>query len=138
MSDGFATDAPRDSGDELAALAGRFELSENVSERRRHRRVRLACPVWFIGEDGTTVLRCRTQDVSNSGALAILPTGSAPQIGQRVCLRMALPYETRDTYVLTSYEGHATVVRTCPSDQEDNAVGVGLQFEKAMDLEFAV
>ncbi len=111
-------------------------MSEVPAERRRDPRYPLACPLWFIDADGTTVVRSRTENVSTTGAFVLLPASYPLRIGQKVELRMALPHESDNTYVLTSYDGEATVVRAGDGPEADiNHTGVGIRFDKHVSLE---
>lgn len=117
-------------------FTGGFDLSEILAERRRNPRYPLACPLWFIDADGATVVRSHTKNVSTTGAFVLLPNSYPLRIGQKVELRMALPHESDNTYVLTSYDGEATVVRAGNGQEIDvNHRGVGIHFDKHVSLE---
>jgi hypothetical protein len=109
------------------------------AERRHAPRFPLTCPVWFIDDDGATVVRSRTENVSATGAFVTLPDHFVLPVGRRIALRMALPHEAENTFVLTSYDGAATVVRSEPAEPNaPGCLGVGIAFDTRMSLDLAV
>ena len=73
---------------ETAAYPGiPSRLSRNGAESRSE----LACELWMLDHDGSTVLRCRCLESTSSGLRLRVPLGYGVGVGQRYEVRSHLP-----------------------------------------------
>ena len=111
-------------------------------ERRQWRRFAVACPAVITDARGQELLRTRTANISDGGALladasaaaAEIPADPAVPIGQKVHLHLRLPRQTPNTFMYEEFTTAAAVVRHHrPEGAEGPAVAV--KFEAAADLQ---
>lgn len=91
-------------------------------DKRDYTRRGKAVNVWLIDLSGQSVLRCRTDNVSDAGLHAYAPIGFGLGVGQRYEVRMAGGVEGAPLGAhLSKSLGYATVIRT------EMHVGIGSQ-----------
>jgi len=82
-------------------------------ERRRHRRFELTCPIVVTDAQGNELLRTRTVNISDGGAL-VEPHEQAVHVGQTVGVDLHLPRSTANTFMYEQVSSEARVVRHHP------------------------
>jgi hypothetical protein len=112
-------------------------MSRQRPEHRRHKRLRLACPVTVCQSDGQDIGRTRTLNVSNGGALVSLPVDRLPPCGCELRLTVSVPRSTPNTYMLEEFRSGATVVRHQALVDERRA-GVAVRFTQPLELALEV
>lgn len=91
----------------------RFTPRTDRRDQRVYARRPLACDVWLIDLASETVVRCKTDDVSDAGLYATSPVGYGLAIGQRYEVRIASSaLAGKASPDLAPSLGYATVVRT--------------------------
>ena len=113
----------------------RWGLGPGHTDRRDQReyvRRRIECDLWLVDAPGQSVLRCRTDDISDTGLRVSAPVGFGLAVGQRYEVRIA--YRQADGAVsaqLAKSLGYATVIRTeikvC--DQKSDRIGCAVRFD---------
>lgn len=83
------------------------------TDRRDYTRRPMSCDVWLLDPHGDSVLRCKSDDVSDAGIRATASVGFGLAVGQRYEVRVANGVEPGcgDGYLGASL-GYATVIRT--------------------------
>ena len=81
-------------------------------ERRSYSRRPAQCDLWLIDVAAQTIIRCKTDDVSDAGLHATSPLGYGLAIGQRFEARIAEtePAQAASAFLAPSL-GYATVIR---------------------------
>lgn len=106
---------------------------ENSQQERRHdARKHVACDLWMIGHESSTVLRCRCDNAGKTGLHLLAPLGYGIAEGQRYELRSLAP-GTRPTpaFDLTTSRW-ARIVRTeFLLDGGRDRLGLGVALEPA-------
>ena len=102
-------------------------------ERRKHKRHKLECAVRLGRPSGKPGGKSRTINVSDGGTLMPAPEGFDPAIGQRVTVRISVPRQTPNTFLLEEFETPASVVRTEPP-KRGATQQVALKFDSPLDL----
>lgn len=108
-------------------------------ERRRHERFDLSCPLVVTDADGRELLRARTVNVSDGGAL-LAPVAGAPAKGAKVRVLLRVPRTTPNTFMYEEFETAAAVVRLDgPADAKGDpaAPAAAVKFARPMSLELA-
>ena len=106
------------------------------TERRRHRRKELACPITILDADGKQIFHTRTANISDGGAYLAAPAAGLPggPLPERVCVRLAAPRETACTYMLEPFDVEARILRgNVPADAE--CVGMAMEFARPIALD---
>jgi hypothetical protein len=110
----------------ISSQGGRYE----GSERRRHTRYRVPCPVRLSsGPAGEAA--GKTANVSDGGLLVALPRQALPACGSLVDVLLRVPRSTPNTYMLEEFTSRARVVRHETSGSRASAA---LQFLHPLDL----
>jgi hypothetical protein len=112
-----------------AGATATIPAPQHVLERRFEPRRPMDCDLWMIDHHGSTVLRCRCNEVSKNGMRLRVPLGYGVAEGQRYELRSHLPGTPSRTTLGLVGSRWATVVRTqlCLGESEDHLdVGVVL------------
>ncbi len=124
----FSSSAPR------AEVIGRRVAGVASVDRRDWRRRSGHFDIWLAEDGGDIVLRCRADNVSRSGAHAVVPVGSGLRRGQRYRLLICPASPWSGFGSGARLLGDATVVRTeRPNDDRTDCVGVGLVFDVPVD-----
>jgi len=100
--------------------------------RREYSRRQIECDLWLIDGPSQSVLRCKTDNLSDAGLHVTAPIGYGLAVGQRFEARIAPPrVSSAMSAHLASSLGYATVVRTEIKVGEDGGdrVGCALQFD---------
>jgi hypothetical protein len=104
------------------------------SERRRHTRHVIACPVSLL--DGQKLIaREKCVNISNGGLLVPLPNGEADaagdslSVGWELDVEIAIPRWTANTYMLEHFATTAKVARLQPSTA-GSPPALAVQFDK--------
>jgi hypothetical protein len=103
-------------------------------ERRKHKRLKLECPVRLERPSGKPGGKSRTIDVSDGGTLLPAPEGFDPAVGQRVIVHISVPRRTPNTFLLEEFEAPASVVRADPAKGGGAKGQVALKFDSPLDL----
>lgn len=114
--------------DRWGLLPGRLDRREQRSYSRR----RLQLDLWLIDVGSQTVVRCKTDDVSDAGLHATSPIGYGLAIGQRFEARVAnTGMIQQSSPQLAPSLGYATVVRLemHAADREPHRVGFAIRFD---------
>ena len=103
------------------------------TEKRKHPRAVLSCPISLFTQAGELVVQGKTHDISDGGALLPAPVEKLPRIDQMTNVAFSVPRSTTCTYMLEDFSCEAKVVRHQPM-LDDSMAGVALQFEVPQDL----
>jgi hypothetical protein len=102
------------------------------TDRRDYTRRPMSCDLWLLDLSGQSVLRCKTDDISDAGLYATAPIGFGLAIGQRYEVRIAhatgaVPISPR----MGASLGYGTVMRTHIEldDRNNDRIGVALRFD---------
>lgn len=105
----------------------------NRMDHRDYSRRPVQVDVWLVDPQTQTILRCKTDDVSDAGLHANAPIGFGLAIGQRYEARIvnAGPRLRPNPEHLTKSLGYGTVVRTEMQIQgdRDDRIGFALRFD---------
>ncbi|RIK65222.1 MAG: hypothetical protein DCC65_12915 [Planctomycetota bacterium] len=119
----FEESVPRTSG------TRRFNRLDNRDYSRRP----LAVDVWLVDPHTQTILRCKTDDISDAGLHAHAPIGFGLAIGQRYEARIvnSPPGMRLNPEHLTKSLGYGTVIRTEMRIEgtRDDRIGFALRFD---------
>ncbi len=101
------------------------------TDRRDYMRRTLGCDLCLLDLAGRSVLRCRTDDVSDAGIHAAAPVGFGLAIGQRYEVRMPGGSPEDGDGLLGISLGYATVIRTEVEvgDGDSDRIGFALRFD---------
>lgn len=117
-------------------LFDRWGISTSRTHRLDHRdydRKQVQCDLWLIEPSSQSILRCKTNNVSDAGLHAHAPVGFGLAVGQRYEIRLAPPNTTprplSDQWAKSL--GYATVVRTeiHVGDERPDHVGFAVRFD---------
>ena len=108
-------------------------MGDEAKEHRKHVRFDLVCPVVICDSGGQELLRTRTINVSEGGALLAAPAAQAIPVGEPVHVTLQVPRETANTRMFEDFFTTASVVRhqDLPDEKE---VGIGLMFDRRLLL----
>ncbi len=109
-------------------------MSKSESERRRHKRKDVTCPVTVSHSEGNVKSPGKMLNVSDSGALLSIPIEFLPEVKELVHVTVSLPRSTPNTHMVEEIKSHATVVRHHDLDNGKNA-GMAVKFEDNMNLD---
>lgn len=101
-------------------------------EQRIYSRRKLECDVWLIDLAAETVVRCKTNDVSDADLYATSPVGYGLALGQRYEIRIAgRTADGKTSPHLAPSLGYATVVRTQIEigRGDPHRIGFAMQFD---------
>lgn len=101
-------------------------------EQREYARRDIECDVWLVDAASQSILRCRTNDISDAGLHATAPVGFGLAVGQRYEVRIAS--RQSDGAVsphLAQTLGYGTIIRTeiRVGDDHPDRVGCALRFD---------
>lgn len=114
-------------------------MAQQTRERRAHRRLVLTCPVVVSDEGGRELLRTRTLNVSDGGALLQAPADQELAPGEPVKLLLRVPRSTPNTYMLEDFSSGANVVRRqAAADAAGPGQYVAVRFAEPLGLELEV
>ena len=110
----------------------RSTLARRKVDKRDYDRRKLQCDLWMCDVAARSVLRCKTDDVSDAGIHATAPIGFGLAVGQRYEVRIA---DTGSLVAggnsLSSPLGYGTVIRTeirLGGERPDH-VGLDMRFD---------
>ena len=106
-------------------------MGEADTERRRHRRFELTCPVVVTDSRGNELMRTRTLNVSDGGA-CLAPAAAVIDVGEPVGVSLRVPRSTDNTFMYEQVLADARVVRHQPAAASPT---VALAFIEPMKLE---
>jgi len=118
-----------------AALHGRTGLTAartTTADRREYTRHRAELDLWLIDANSQSVLRCKTDNVSDAGMHVTAPIGFGLAVGQRFEARIATPPPSGIASApLAASLGYTTVVRTeiAVGDGKPDRVGCAVLFD---------
>ncbi len=96
------------------------------SEQRSYTRRPVVCDLWLIDTGWQSVVRCKTENVSDAGLYGRSPIGYGLAIGQRYEVRLAdVQAAGQVPPDLAPSLGYATVVRTQLDVDGQNSHGIG-------------
>jgi len=104
----------------------------NRRERRDYARRQLACDLWLIDLESQSVLRCKTDDISDAGLCASAPIGFGLAVGQRYEVRIApTPNAAPTSPHVASSLGYGTILRSGIEVLKDRSdrVGFAVRFD---------
>lgn len=105
-------------------------------ERRQHPRWPMQCPFFLIDDDGHTIIRCFTENLSARGAKVIVPAHATVPVHGECQFRLMLQYSDRGD-ALEHLEGQATITRSDWLLVEDGPCrAVALQFNSEQIISF--
>lgn len=114
-------------------MFGRHERAAiEKRDQREYSRRRIECDLWLIDGPSQSVLRCKTDNLSDAGLHVTAPIGYGLGVGQRFEARIAPPrMGSAMSAHLASSLGYATVIRTeiRAGDDRPDRVGCALQFD---------
>ncbi len=101
-------------------------------DKREYSRRPVACDVWLIDAASQSVLRCKSNDISDAGLRALAPIGFGLAVGQRYEVRIAASdISGAMSAHLATPLGFGTVIRTEIRTGEDrpDRVGCAVRFD---------
>ncbi len=103
-------------------------------DKRDYDRKHAQCDLWLIDVSSQSILRCKTNNVSDAGLHAVAPVGFGLAVGQRYEVRLAPPNTTPRplSEQWAKSLGYATVVRTeirVDDEKPDHHVGFAVRFD---------
>ncbi len=108
-------------------------MTRTPDERRAYRRFDLTCPVVVTDNAGKELLRTKTLNLSNGGALLTIPAKQTIPLGQPVHIDVRLGRSTANTFMLENISTAASILRHEPM-QDHSSVATALTFTKSMKL----
>ena len=108
-------------------------MSDQDSERRRHRRLRMSFPVSFFDRSGTVIVKGDSIDLSDSGIFVSVPVESMEKLDNKVNLTFSVSRSDNGGFMLEDFACQADVVRQQPLTDPTFA-GVAMSFERVLDL----
>lgn len=108
-------------------------MASERQERRRHSRLKAACPVSVFTRSGELVAKGRSLDISDGGAYVSVPAEAIDRIKGRVNLTFAVPRSTENTYMMEDFACQADILRQQPL-VDKNLAGVAIAFTDPIDL----
>jgi hypothetical protein len=108
------------------------DLDRERANKRTYSRRKIQCELFLIDRNTDTVLRCRTEDISDAGVYATAPIGYGLAVGQRYELRIACVNGSHAASAeLIPSLGFATVTRLEIEVQRGDAhrVGFSMKFD---------
>ena len=105
-------------------------------ERRRWPRFELSCPIVIRDGRGKELLRTRTANISDGGALLLVTASEEIGLGEGLRLDLQIPRQTPNTYMLEPAAARATALRR--HDQGDGKAAVAVMFIEPLRLELEV
>jgi len=108
-------------------------MQKPAYERRRHKRLRLPCPITLYDSKGEALCASKTIDVSDGGVFLQVPLKELPGCGAKVSVALAVPRTTENTYMLEEVDADAVVVRHQPM-KDETVAGIGVEFQPPRDL----
>ena len=108
-------------------------MAKKKSERRRHARRDVACPVAIAGGGDSRTARGKTLNISDSGALLSVPIEYLPDVTKQVNISVSVPRATANTYMFEEFQSRATVTRHEPMI-DDRLAGVAVRFDRVLEF----
>ena len=112
-------------------------MSAQRQERRRHKRLKLACPVSFLTRGGRLLAKGKSVDLSDGGTFVSVSPAQAKKLNGRVTLTLSVPRSTENTFMLEDFACRAEVVRR-QSGSGKRAAGIAIAFTRPLDLALEV
>lgn len=109
-------------------------MTRSHHERRACRRFDLTCPIVVTDSEGNELLKTKTLNISDSGALLAAPIDQTIPLCQYVHVDMRLPRSTENTFMFEKISSEAGVLRHQPMKDHAN-VATALTFTKPLKLE---
>ena len=100
------------------------DRDDRIHDRRPCRRY-----VWIINGAGQFVIRCKVDNVSESGLHATAPKSAKLAVGNRFEMRLASENGTGNSPSFAPSLGYATVIRTEPCNLEASRIGFAMRFD---------
>ncbi len=101
-------------------------------DKREYNRRSVRCDLWLIDAASQSVLRCKTNDISDAGLRAVAPIGFGLAVGQRYEVRIAASNVggAMSAHLATPL-GYGTVIRTeiKTGDDKPDRVGCAVRFD---------
>jgi hypothetical protein len=98
--------------------------------RRIHPRVELTCPIEITDSEGTVLLKTRTLNISDGGAL-LEPHEDTIEIGAPVDVTMNVPRSTANTFMFEQVSSSAHIIR---GQQAEHLESLALMFIEPLKL----
>jgi len=111
-------------------------MAKPTYERRQHKRHSLGCPARLADETGACLAAAKTINISDGGLLMPAPAEAAPKPGRQVFLKLSVPRDTPNTFLMEPVAGKAVVVRHEPAD--GGARNVAVRFDPPLTLDLEV
>ena len=108
-------------------------MTPSPDERRAYRRFDLICPVVVTDSAGNELLRTKTLNLSDGGALLTMPTEQTIPLGQPVHIDMHLGRSTANTFMFENVSTDVNILRHEPM-QDHSSVATAMKFTKPMKL----
>lgn len=106
-------------------------MENNVNERRRHRRHKLACPITLFGRGGQVLVKASTTDLSHGGTYLTVAQDIVDDV-ENINVAFSIPQTAAD-HKMEGFASNAKVLRREPTDDGVH-VGLALQFTQQMHL----
>ena len=108
-------------------------MTRSPRERRAYRRFDLACPVVVTDSEGNELLKTKTLNLSDGGALLTAPAKETIGLGQYVHVNVRLPRSTANTFMFENVSSDASILRHEPM-KDHASVATAMKFTKPMKL----
>ena len=117
--------------------AGETDMAVQGQEQRRHKRLKLGCPVSFFTRGGKVVTKGKSLDISDGGTFVSVPIETIDQLQGRLNVTFSVPRSTENTYMLEDFACQADILRQQPLVDE-NLAGVAMAFANPIHLALEV
>ncbi len=109
-------------------------MTTSPRERRACGRFDLACPVIVTDSAGNELLKTKTLNLSDGGALLTVPIEQTIPLGQYVRMDVRLPRSTKNTFMFENISAEASILRHEPMI-EHSSIATALTFTKPLKLQ---
>ena len=112
-------------------------MAREGSNRRRHKRTALNCPVTVCDRGGQALAGGDSLNISDGGMLLSIRVEDLPALRTAVNVAFSVPRETPNTFMLEDFASPATVIRHGALVDEARAA-VALRFGRPVSLALEV
>jgi len=109
-------------------------MPDASAEKRRYRRFALSCPIELLSEAGQLVADVQLVNLSDGGALVLVPGDAVPAVGSLLNVRLQAPSDSSGAGPLRKFICQAKVLRhqaTC----QPGKTAVAIEFLQPLPLE---
>lgn len=109
-------------------------MPEASAEKRRYPRFALSCPIELLSQAGQLVADVQLVNLSDGGALVLVPADAAPAVGSLLNVRLQAPSDPSGAGPLRKFICQAKVLRHQDAGQPGKTT-VAMEFLQPLPLE---